>query len=67
MAKFELGDWVIDTKTHSAVDIIAIIPAGKNSIIDLYVVDPSDGGYYIIDETNLTEYDKYYWDAMEED
>ena len=65
MAKFELGDWVIDTKTHRAVDIIAIIPAGKNSIIDLYIVEPSDGGYYIIDETNLTEYDKYYWDTMD--
>lgn len=66
MAKFEISDLVIDTKTHKAVDIIAVIPAGKNSIIDLYLVEPSDGGYYIVDEINLTAYDKYYWDAIEE-
>ena len=64
MAKFELGAWCIDTTTHRAVDIIAIIPAGHNSIVDLYVVEPNDGGYYILNENNLTEYDKYYWDRL---
>jgi hypothetical protein len=64
MAKFEIGDWCIDTKSHRAVDIIAIIPAGHNSMIDLYVVEPSDGGYYILSETDLTEYNKYYWDDL---
>jgi hypothetical protein len=66
MAKFDLGAWCIDTKAKQAVDVIAIIPAGHNSMIDLYVVEPSEGGYYIIDETDLIEYDKYYWDTVEE-
>ena len=66
MAKFELGAWCIDTRTHRAVDIIAIIPAGTNSMIDLYVVEPSDGGFYILSETDLVEYNKHYWDAFEE-
>lgn len=64
---FNLGDWVIDTKTHEAVDIIAIIPAGENSIIDLYVVEKDDGSYYISDAKNLITYDKYYWDSIEGD
>lgn len=67
MGLFNIGDWCIDTKSHRAVDVIAIIPAGHNSIIDLYVVEPSDGGYYILDENSLTEYDKYYWDNLGED
>lgn len=66
MARFEPGDWCIDTKAHRAVDVIAVIPAGHNSLISLYIVEPSDGGYYILDENDLTEYDKYYWDALEE-
>ena len=67
MAKFEIGDWCIDTKAKQAVDIIAIIPVGRNSMIDLYVVEPSDGGYYILGEIDLIEYDKHYWDTIEED
>lgn len=66
MAKFELGTWCIDTKAKQSVDIIAIISAGGNSIIDLYIVEPSSGGYYILNENDLIEYDKYYWDAIEE-
>ena len=65
MAKFELGAWCIDTNAHKAVDIIAVIHAGHNSIVDLYIVEPSEGGYYILNENNLTEYDKYYWDRLE--
>jgi hypothetical protein len=67
MANFKPGDWCIDTKSHVAVDIIAVIPAGHNSLISLYIVEPSEGGYYILDESNLIEYDKYYWDSIEED
>lgn len=66
MSLFNIGDWCIDTKSHRAVDVIAIIPAGHNSIIDLYIVEPSDGGYYILSENDLTKYDKYYWDNLEE-
>lgn len=67
MAKFELGQWCIDTKAKQSVDVIAIIPAGHNSIVDLYIVEPSEGGYYILGENDLIEYDKYYWDNVEEE
>jgi hypothetical protein len=67
MSRFTLGDWCIDTKSHRAVDVIAIIPACENSIIDLYVVQNSDGDYYILGENDLTEYDKYYWDNLEDE
>ena len=65
MGLFNLGDWAIDTKTRRAVDIIAIIPAGENSIVDLYIVQDSESRYYIIDSSVLIEYDKYYWDDLE--
>jgi hypothetical protein len=65
MSLFDIGNWCIDTKSHRAVDIIAIIPAGHNSMIDLYVVEPSQGSYYILSETDLIEYNKYYWDEVE--
>jgi hypothetical protein len=67
MAKFDIGDWCIDTRAKQSVDIVAIIPAGHNSIIDLYIVEPSEGGYYILSETDLIEYNKYYWDAEDEE
>jgi hypothetical protein len=67
MAKFEPGDWCIDTKAKQSVDVIAIIPAGHNSLISLYIVEPSEGGYYILSESDLIEYDKHYWDTVEED
>lgn len=66
MQMFNIGEWCIDTKSHRAVDVIAIIPTGHNSIIDLYVVEPSEGGYYILSESDLVVYDKYYWDELEE-
>ena len=66
MGLFKLGDWVIDTKTHESVDVIAIIPAGKNSIKELYVLCKDDGSYYIADSTYLIMYDRYYWDELAE-
>lgn len=65
MANFKLGDWLIDTKINSAVNVISIIPAGANSITDLYVVESSDGDYYIIDESRIVAYDSSYWDNLE--
>ena len=62
---FELGDWVIETKTHRSGSVIATIPVGENSICDLYVVD-FDGKYEIFDSQVLIIYDKYYWDNLEE-
>lgn len=63
---FDVGDWIIETKTHRSGDIIAIIPAGRYAITTLYIVEFSDGKYEIFDESSLTAYDKYYWDNMEE-
>lgn len=61
---FELGDWVIETKTHRSGSIIAVIPAGVSSICDLYIVE-FDRSYEIFDSQALVMYDKYYWDNLE--
>lgn len=61
---FELGDWVIETKNHRSGSVIASIPAGENSICDLYVVE-FDGKYEIFDSQVLIMYNKYYWDNLE--
>ena len=63
---FKLGDWVIETKTHRSGSVIAIIPEGENSICDLYIVE-FDGKYEIFDSQVLIEYDKYYWDDLEDE
>ena len=63
---FELGDWVIETKTHRSGSVISIIPAGQNSICDLYIVE-FDGKYEIFDTQVLITYDKCYWDKLEEE
>ena len=65
MQLFNIGETVIDTKTHEAVEVIAIIPTGHYSIMDLYVVESSEGEYYIRGESDLVVYDKYYWDELE--
>ncbi len=58
------GDSVINTKTHRAATVIAVIPAGSNSTRDLYVID-SDAGYLIVDDEDLVVYNKYYWDELD--
>ena len=63
---FGLGDWVIETVNHRRGEVIAIIPAGHNAIATLYIVQFSDCKYEIFDESLLTAYDKYYWEALEE-
>ena len=63
---FGLGSWVIETKTHRSGSVIAIIPAGDNAICDLYIVE-FDGKYEIFDSQVLIEYNKYYWDYLEEE
>ena len=64
-ARFELGDWVIETKTHRSGNVIAVIPAGEDAIVDLYIVE-FDGNYEIFDKSCLINYDRYYWDDLEE-
>lgn len=65
MQLFNLGEQVIDTRTHESVGVVAVIPVGENSITDLYILNKSDGSYYISDDQYLIVYDKYYWDYLE--
>ena len=64
MQLFNLGDTVIDTRTHNSAIVVSIIPQGQNSITDVYVLDV-DGKLYLSDDSNLVEYDKYYWDDID--
>lgn len=64
MQLFNLGETIIDTRTHNAVTVVSVIPQGTNSIIDVYVLD-DDGKLYLSDNTNLVVYDKYYWDTID--
>lgn len=64
MTLFNIGETIIDTSIDKVVTVIAIIPSSGNSLVDLYVLKPYDGPYYITDEENLIVYDKYYFDAL---
>ena len=64
MQLFNLGETVIDTRTHNTATVVAIIPQNQNSLTDVYVLD--DGRLYLSDDTHLVIYDKYYWVGMEE-
>ena len=64
MQLFSLGETIIDTRTHNAVTVVAIIPQGENSITDVYVLN-NDGDLYLSDDDNLVVYDKYYWDTID--
>lgn len=60
---FNIGDSIINTNTHNPGTVIATIPAGHNSLRDIYIIDEADNNNYIIvDEADLIVYDKYYWD-----
>lgn len=62
---FEVGKWVIDTKREIAPTICAVIPETEPTI---YILQDSDTGeYYMADESNLIEYDKYWFDNHEKD
>lgn len=58
MAKFELGQWVVDKTKGLSLEICGII---TESIGPLYVVaEIGCTNYYITEEGNLMEIDKYY-------
>lgn len=63
MQLFNIGETVIDTRTHSTAVVTAIIPQGQNSITDIYVLD-DDGRLYMAYDTSLVVYDKYYWNDI---
>ena len=68
MAKFTIGDSVINTKTHNAGTIIVVFPAGPCSLRNIYIIDEADSNnYIIIDEDDLVVYSKYYWDDIDEE
>lgn len=63
MVKFNIGDSIINTNTHNAGTVIAVVPAGPNCLRDLYIIDEADSNrYLIIDADDVIAYDKYYWD-----
>lgn len=64
MRLFNINETVIDTRSHDAVVVVAIIPQGENSMMDLYVLRRDGGEYYIADYENLIVYDKHYWDNI---
>jgi hypothetical protein len=63
MMMFNMGESIINTKTHNAGTVIATISAGPKCLRDLYIIDEADNSnYIIIDECDLVAYDKHYWD-----
>ena len=64
MQLFNLGETVIDTRTHSTAIVVSIIPQGENSLTDVYVLD-NDGKLYLSDDAYLVVYDKYYWESID--
>lgn len=56
---FGTGEWVIDTKREIVSTVCAVI---AESVPRIYVLKETDGVYYIEDESNLIEYDKYWFD-----
>jgi hypothetical protein len=47
------------------VVVVAIIPQGPNSMMDLYILRRDGGEYYISDYEDLIVYDKHYWDNID--
>lgn len=63
---FELGRCAIDTKRRIAVDVCGVIPE-LYTYGTIYILKRWDNDeYYMEDESNLIEYDKYWFDKVEE-
>lgn len=63
---FDIGDSIINIKTHNAGTVIMVLPAGPNCLRNIYIIDEADNNkYIIIDEDDLIAYDKYYWDNIQ--
>lgn len=66
MARFDIGDSIINTKTHNPGTVIMVSPAGPNCLRNIYLIDEADNNnYIIIDEDDIIAYDKYYWDSID--
>lgn len=55
---FGVGCLVIDTKRKIAPTVCAVIADSQPT---LYILSHEDYGYYIEEEDNLIEYDKYWF------
>ena len=64
MSMFDIGETAIDKRTHECADVIAVIPQGPDSLLNLYVLRKNDNNYYIADHSQLIKYNKYYWDDL---
>jgi hypothetical protein len=64
MQLFNLGEWIIDTRSHATATVVSVIPQGQNSMADVYVLEKDDGELYLSTDTHLVCYDKYYWDDI---
>ena len=63
---FDIGDSIINTKTHHSGTVIAFLPAGPRCLRDIYIIDDGDrDNYVIVDAEYIVAYDKYYWDELE--
>lgn len=63
---FELGRWVIDTKRRIAADVCGVIPELYTDRTIYILKNYNTDEYYMEDESNLIEYDKYWFDKVEE-
>ena len=64
LAKFDLGSWVIDTKRHDAVTVVTVLDSGTEPV---YVVETDEEDLYLVKESHLIPYDKYYFDTVQEE
>lgn len=62
---FNLGEWVIDTRSHATAIVVSIIPQGENSTADVYILERDNGELYLSTDTHLVCYDKHYWDDID--
>lgn len=61
---YDKGEWVIDTYKKDAVTIENVIEGCYSG--NIYMVSTDDGDCYMVKESRLIKYDKYYFDLISE-
>ena len=61
---YDVGEWVIDTHKKDVVTVENMI---KGCSGDIYIVSTNDGNCYMVKESRLIKYDKYYFDLIAEE
>lgn len=64
MRLFDVGETVIDKRTRARAAVMAVIPQGPDSLLNLYILRKDDDSYYIADDIHLLTYNKNYWDNL---